>query len=86
MPVLKVKTKSAPRSKRRKLVSTSNGFDDKKIFELLDSYRKLGELLEAIVGRERLYQPEFIKGLEGALREVASKKTTEVKSFADFIS
>lgn len=86
MPVIKVKTKSAPRSKRRKFAFASNGFDDKQISELLNSYRKLGELLEAIVGRERLYQPEFIKGLESALREVASKKTTEVKSFADFLS
>jgi len=74
------------RSRSPKLSSAYHGFDDQTLSELLASYRKLGKLLEAIVGRERLYQPDFIKGLEGALREVASKKAREVKSFADFIS
>lgn len=86
MTRLKVKTKRAPRSNRRKLATSSNGFDDKQISELLISYRKLGELLEAIVGCKRLYQPQFVTGLKGALREVTAKKTTEVKSFAGFVS
>ena len=58
----------------------------KKLAELLTSYRRVGELLEALIGRERLYQPDFMKGLDEALQEVSLKKTHEVRSFADFIS
>jgi hypothetical protein len=86
MSTLKAKTPKSHRTTRRKIALQRNGFDDKKLAELLASYRRVGELLEAFVGRERFYQRDFIKGLDEALQEVALKKTREVKSFADFIS
>lgn len=86
MPTIKAKTSNPARSTRRKTSFPHNGFDDKQLAELLASYRKIGELLEAFIGSERLYQPDFIRGLDEALQEVALKKTREIKSFADFIS
>lgn len=89
MPTKPYKDRNLGEAKRGKAVISStpgNGVDDEKLTELLESYRRLGELLEAIVGRDRIYRADFIKGLNQALSEVDSKKTRRVKSFADFIS
>ena len=86
MPMLNAKTRKRSRTSSRKTSLQRNDFADKKLAELLTSYRRVGELLEALIGRERLYQPDFMKGLDEALQEVSLKKTHEVRSFADFIS
>lgn len=86
MSMLNAKTRKRSRTTSRKTSLQRNDFDDKKLAELLTSYRKVGELLEALIGRERLYQPDFMKGLDEALQEVSLKKAREVRSFADFIT
>jgi hypothetical protein len=46
----------------------------------------MGEILETLVGRERLYRPKFLKGLNNALQEVVARRTKGVKTFEDFAS
>lgn len=89
MSTTRHKSRNPSGGKQGKTVIASiaeNGVDDERLTELLESYRRLGELLEAIVGRDRIYRADFIKGLNQALGEVDSKKTRRVKSFADFTS
>jgi len=43
-------------------------------------------MLEKLIGRDRLYRPQFLAGLESARQEVATGRTPEVKSFEGFAS
>jgi len=42
--------------------------------------------LEELVGRERIYRPEFLKGLEIALQQAEAGQTQEVATIEDFAS
>jgi len=88
MPITKVKNRFPPVSRRglSKFTLGVNGLNDEQIVELLDAYQTMGKLIERLVGRERLYHPQFLAGLESALKEVAAGRTREVKNFEDFAS
>ncbi|KAA0227152.1 hypothetical protein EDS67_17560 [candidate division KSB1 bacterium] len=59
---------------------------DHQLTELIEAYNKIGKLLEDFIGRERLYQPKFLRGLERARQDVSAGRTQRVKSFEDFVS
>ena len=88
MPITKVKNQIPPVRRRglSKLTLGVNGLNDEQIVELLDAYQTMGKLIERLVGRERLYHPQFLTGLESALKDVAAGHTREVNSFEDFVS
>jgi hypothetical protein len=89
MPTMKAKTHSQAQKRRRNnsIVRTNGkGLNDTQLIKLLEAYQTIGEMLEKLVGRERLYRPQFRKGLESALQDVARGRTTEVKTFEDFAS
>ena len=58
--------------------------DARQLNELLLTYQKMGSLLEQLVGRERMYRPEFLKGLDQSLRDVSAGKTKEVRTLDEF--
>ncbi|MGH7595286.1 MAG: hypothetical protein ACREOI_02995 [bacterium] len=85
------KEKIQPRTQGQRLnrsTTRANGknLSDAQLVTLLDAYQTMGKMLETLIGRERLYRPQFRKGLESALRDVATGRTQEVKSFEDFAS
>jgi recombinational DNA repair protein (RecF pathway) len=87
MPVTKEKLFSpAPRQRRNRSTQRTNGksLNDAQLTALLQAYQAMGKMLETFVGRERLYRPQFLKGLENALQDVAMGRTQEVKTFDDF--
>jgi hypothetical protein len=89
MPVTKEKLLSpSPRQRRNRSPQRTNGksLSDAQLTALLEAYQTMGKMLETFVGRERLYHPQFLKGLENALQEVAMGRTQEVKTFEDFVS
>lgn len=88
MPIAKVKNYvSSPKSRPNgsKFTLKAGDFNEDQLTELLTAYQTLGKLLEKLVGRERIYRPQFLTGLESALKDVASGRTKEVKSFEDFV-
>ncbi len=56
-----------------------------KIKEIIYAYNLLGELLETILPREKIYQKNFRGKLEQALKEVETGQTQKVQSFDEFI-
>jgi hypothetical protein len=89
MPVTKEKLlSSTPRQRRNRSTQRTNdkGLNDAQLTALLEAYQTLGKMLETFIGRERLYHPQFFKGLENALEDVAMGRTQEVKTFDDFAS
>jgi hypothetical protein len=89
MPAVKEKIHSrAQRQRLRRSTTRTNGkgLSDTQLARLLDAYQTMGKMLETLVGRERLYRPRFLKGLENALQDVARGRTQEVKTFEDFAS
>lgn len=87
MSVAKIKNRvssSTPRRNFSKLKNTAEGLNDEQIVELLAAYQTMGKMLEKLIGRERLYRPQFLAGLKNALQDVATGRTKEVKSFEDF--
>jgi hypothetical protein len=89
MPVTKAKFGSRIRRQRHgRTTQRTNGKDlnDAQLVALLEAYQTMGKMIETFVGRERLYQPQFFKGLENALQDVAMGRTQEVKTFEDFAS
>ncbi len=89
MPITKEKTRSHALKRRQSPVQRRNNgktLNDAQIIELIEAYQTMGKMLEQLVGRERFYQPQFLKGLESALRDVAIGRTQEVKTFEDFAS
>ncbi len=56
-----------------------------KLKEIIKAYQTLGEFLDAVVPKEKVYQKEFREGLEAALKEVKSNKTKKIQSFDEFI-
>ncbi len=89
MPVTKEKIHShTPRQRRNRSPQETNGkgLNDTQLIALLEAYQTMGKILEILVGRERLYRPQFLKGLENALQDVARGRTQEVKTFEDFAS
>lgn len=82
-------SKSKPRRETyRHTKSKKNGHHvtDQQLAELIEAYNKIGKLLEDFIGRKRLYQPEFLRGLERARQDVSTGRTQRVKSFEDFVS
>ncbi len=89
MPATKEKNKSRTQGQhlnRSTLRTNSKGLSDTQLIALLEAYQTMGKMLETLVGRERLYRPQFLKGLENALQDVAMGRTQEVKTFEDFSS
>lgn len=89
MPATKEKIRPhAPNRRRSTAPQRKNGkaLNDAQIVELIEAYQAIGKMLEQLVGRERLYRPQFLKELESALRDVATGRTQEVKTFEDFAS
>jgi len=89
MPVTKEKIRShAPNRRRIAVQRRNNGkaLNDAQIIELIEAYQTMGKMLEQLVGRELLYRPQFLKGLDSALRDVAAGRTQEVNTFEDFAS
>jgi len=87
MSKAKVKNRISCSNHRRRNSQFSrkaNELNDDQLVELLAVYQKMGDLLEKLVGRERLYHPQFIVGLDNALKDVALGRTKEVKNFEDF--
>lgn len=58
---------------------------DDKIKEIIKTYNHLGNLLETILPKERIYQESFRKGLEEALREMETRRSQKVQSFDEFV-
>lgn len=89
MPTAKEKIRPRTANGRRSAaLRRDNGkiFNEHQIIELIEAYQTMGKMLEQLVGRERLYRPQFLKGLDSALRDVAAGRTQEVKTFEDFAS
>lgn len=90
MPAISKKThsKNKPRKKPYGHAKSKNGHHvtDQQLTELIEAYNKIGRLLVDFIGRKRLYQPEFLRGLERARQDVSTGRTQKVKSFADFVS
>ncbi len=87
MPATKAKFGSRLRRQRRSRTTqrtNGKGLNDAQLTALLEAYQAMGKMLETFVGRERLYCPQFLKGLENALQDVAMGRTQEVKTFDDF--
>jgi hypothetical protein len=87
MPAIKEKFRS--RVIKQRLGSSRQkingmGLNDEQLIKLLKAYRTMGEILERLGGRERLYRPRFLRGLESALHDVTMGRTQEVKTFEDF--
>jgi hypothetical protein len=89
MPVTKEKIRSHAKKQRRgSSMQRTNGreLNEEQLIELLKAYQTIGKVLEKLVGRERLYRSQFLRGLESALADVAAGRTKEIKSFEDFAS
>lgn len=80
MPATKEKTKPRTQGQhfnRSTLRTNGKGLSDAQLIALLEAYQTMGKMLEALVGRERLYRPKFLKGLENALQDVVLGRTKE---------
>jgi len=89
MPAIKEKFRShASNPRRRTTLRKKNDkvFNDAQIIELIEAYQTMGKMLEQLVGREFFYRPQFLKGLESVLQDVAAGRTQEVKTFEDFVN
>jgi hypothetical protein len=89
MPATKEKIRSRAKKQRRNSSTqrtNSKGLNDEQLITLLEAYQTMGKMLETLVGRERFYRPQFLRGLERALQDVALGRTQEVKTFEDFAS
>jgi|GEM_PF-2288264 len=88
MSTIKVKNSISSSKQRRRnsqLSRKAKELNDDQLVELLAAYRKMGDMLEKLVARERLYRPHFIAGLDNALKDVALGRTKEVKILKTFI-
>lgn len=56
-----------------------------KINELIKAYNLLGDLLETILPRERIYQRNFRIGVEQALKEVEAGQSQKIQNFDEFV-
>lgn len=56
-----------------------------KIKEIIQAYNLLGNLLETILPRDKIYQKNFQAGLEEALKEVENSQTQKVRTFDEFV-
>jgi len=82
MSKAKVKNRVSSSNHRRRNSQFSRkakGLNDDQLVELLATYQKMGSLLEKLVGRECLYRPQFIAGLDNALKDVALGRTKELR-------
>jgi DNA topoisomerase IA len=65
--------------------SISITLSEEKINELIKAYNLLGDLLETILPREKIYQKKFREGVEQALEEVETGKSQKIRNFDEFI-
>ena len=52
---------------------------------VLHAYQTLQSFLEKVISPNELYYPDFLTGLQEAVKEVNTGNVEEIKSFGDFI-
>lgn len=60
--------------------------DSRDLNRLLKAWYDITNILETMVDKADLYQPDFLDSMNTAMDDVKAKRTTVVSNFSDFIA